>query len=108
MTWSQFRKFPFLLLFLFYFHLASFSLLKLIHVLTSSEEDDGVPLSKRGKIIYDKAESTNESMPSTAESDHTATPPPRTIVAKVKASTINPSASASAPPSSSDHVSISF
>ncbi|KAK1685578.1 hypothetical protein QYE76_046426 [Lolium multiflorum] len=68
-----------------------------------SEEDDGVPLSKRAKIISDKAESAKESMPSTAESDHTATPPPRTVVAKVKASTVNPSASASAPPSSSDH-----
>ncbi|KAK1641990.1 hypothetical protein QYE76_059795 [Lolium multiflorum] len=72
--------------------------------LFSSEEDDDVPLSKRAKIISDKAESAKESMPSTAESDHTATPPPRTTVAKVKASSVNPSASASPPPSSSDHV----
>jgi hypothetical protein len=76
--------------------------------LTSSEDDDDVPLSKRANIISDKAESAKESMSSTAESDHTATPPPRTVVDKVKASTMNPSASASAPPSSSDHVSISF
>jgi hypothetical protein len=45
-------------------------------------------------------------MPSTAGSGNVATPPPRTDVAKVKVSTANPSASASAPPSSSDHVTI--
>lgn len=88
--------------------MASFSLLKFISASSSSEDDDDVPLSKRAKIISDKAESAKESMPSTAGSDHVATPPPRTAVAKVKVSTVNPSASDSAPPSSSDHVSISF
>jgi hypothetical protein len=76
--------------------------------LSSSENDDDVPLSKREKVISDKAESAKESMPSTAGSDHVVTPLPRTVVAKVKVSIVNPSASASAPPSSSDHVSISF
>jgi hypothetical protein len=76
--------------------------------LTSFEEDDAIPLSKRAKIIFDKAESAKESMPLTTESDRTATPPPRTVVAKVKASTVIPSANASAPPSSGDHVSVSF
>jgi hypothetical protein len=47
-------------------------------------------------------------MPSTARSERTATPPPRTVVAKVPISTVNPSTSASAPPSSSDHVRIFF
>ena len=76
--------------------------------MSSSEDDDDVPLSKRAKVLSDKAESAKESMPSTAGSDRVATPPPRTAVAKVKASIVIPSASASAPPSSGDHLSISF
>jgi hypothetical protein len=40
--------------------------------LTSSKEHDDVPLSKRAIIISDKAEYAKESMPLTAESDHTA------------------------------------
>jgi hypothetical protein len=76
--------------------------------LSSSEDDDDVPLSKRAKVLSDKAESTKESIPSTAGNDRMATPLPRTIVAKVPLSTINPSASAFAPSASRDHVSISF
>jgi hypothetical protein len=76
--------------------------------LSSSEDDDDVPLSKREKVISDKAESAKKSMPSTAGSDHVTTSPTRTAVAKVKVSTVNPSASAFTPPSSSDHVSITF
>ncbi|KAK1649116.1 hypothetical protein QYE76_066921 [Lolium multiflorum] len=67
--------------------------------LTFSEDDDDVPLSKRAKILSGKAKSAKESIPSTAE----LTLPPRTSVAKFPLSTINPSASASAPPVSHDH-----
>jgi hypothetical protein len=70
--------------------------------LSSSEDDDDVPLAKRAKGIFDKSESSKKLMPSTSRSDHVAIPPPRTVVAKVKASTVNPSASTSAPSSSSD------
>jgi hypothetical protein len=82
--------------------------LKFIFTLSNSEDDDDVPLSKRAKILSDKAESAKESMPSTAELDRMGTLPPRTGVAKVPLSTVNPSASASAPLVSRDHVSISF
>jgi hypothetical protein len=76
--------------------------------LFSSEDDDEVPLSKRAKILSDKAESAKESMPLTAGVDRMATAPPRTIVAKVPLSMVNPSTSASAPSSLRDHVSILF
>jgi hypothetical protein len=82
--------------------------LRFIFALSSSEQDDEVPLSKRAKILSDKAESAKESMPLTAEINQVATPPPRTVVAKVPLSTVNPLASATAPSSSHDHVSISF
>jgi hypothetical protein len=72
-------------------------------LLSSSEDDDDVPLSKRAKILSGKAEFAKESMASTAE----LTVPPRTGVAKVPLSTVNPSASASTPHISRDHVSIS-
>ncbi|KAM0900633.1 hypothetical protein ACQ4PT_020475 [Festuca glaucescens] len=71
--------------------------------LIPSEDDDDVPLSKRAKILSDKAESAKESMLSDAGDDRMATPPPRTVVAKVPLSTVNPSASASAPSASRDH-----
>ncbi|KAK1646771.1 hypothetical protein QYE76_064576 [Lolium multiflorum] len=64
-----------------------------------SEDEDDVPLSKRAKILSRNAEFAKESMPSTAE----LTLPPRTSVAKVPLSKVNPSASASAPPISRDH-----
>ncbi|KAK1649697.1 hypothetical protein QYE76_067502 [Lolium multiflorum] len=68
-----------------------------------SEDDDDVPLSKRAKILSDKAESAKDSMPSPAGNDWMATPSPRTVVAKVSLSTVNPSASASTPSASRDH-----
>jgi hypothetical protein len=60
--------------------------------LFSSEDDDEITLSKRAKILNEKAESAKESNALTAE--HIL--PPRTTVAKVPLSTVNPSASASA------------
>jgi hypothetical protein len=51
--------------------------------------------------LNEKAESAKESNPSTAE----PILPPRTTMAKVPLSTVNPSASASVPPISRDHVS---
>ncbi|KAK1652868.1 hypothetical protein QYE76_070673 [Lolium multiflorum] len=64
-----------------------------------SEYDDDVPLSKRAKVLSGKAEYAKESTPSIAE----LTLPPRTGVTKVPLSTVNPSASASAPLVSCDH-----
>jgi hypothetical protein len=43
-------------------------------------------------------------MPLTTEINRMATSPPRIVVAKVPLSTVNPSASASAPSSLRDHV----
>jgi hypothetical protein len=60
--------------------------------LFSSEDDDEVPLSKRAKILNEKAELSQQSNPSTVE----PILPPRTSVAKVPRSMVNPSA---APPS---------
>jgi hypothetical protein len=71
--------------------------------LSSSEEDDDVPLLKRAKILSGKAKSAKESIPSTDE----LTLPPRTSVENVPLSTVNPSANASAPPVSCNHVSVS-
>ncbi|KAK1601744.1 hypothetical protein QYE76_004999 [Lolium multiflorum] len=65
----------------------------------SSEDDDEIPLSKRAKILNEKAESAKESNHSSAE----PILPPRTTVVKVPLSTVNPSASASVPPVSRDH-----
>lgn len=70
--------------------------------LSSSDDDDEVPLAKRAKILSERTESAKESNPSTAD----PTPPPRTSVAKVPLSKVNPSAGASAPLISRDHVSI--
>ncbi len=70
--------------------------------LSSSDDDDEVPLAKRAKILSERTESAKESNPSTAD----PTPPPRTSVAKVPLSKVNPSAGASAPLISHDHVSI--
>jgi hypothetical protein len=69
--------------------------------LFSSEDDDEVPLSKRAKILNEKAELSQQSNPSTVE----PILPPRTSVAKVPRSMVNPSASALGPPDSRDHVS---
>jgi hypothetical protein len=71
---------------------------------SNSDEDDEVPLAKRAKFLFERTESANESNPSTAE----PTPPPRTVVAKVPVSKVNPYAGASAPPVAPDHVSITF
>ncbi|KAK1608761.1 hypothetical protein QYE76_032434 [Lolium multiflorum] len=48
--------------------------------LTSSDDDDEVPLSKRAKILSEKTKSAKESNPSTAE----PTLPPRASVAKME------------------------
>jgi hypothetical protein len=69
-----------------------------------SDDDDDVPLAKRAKILSKITESEKESNPSTVD----PTPLPRTSVAKVHLSSINPSAGASTPPISRDHVSIIF
>jgi hypothetical protein len=53
-------------------------------------------------------ESMKESTPLSAEDEPTDELPPRRVVARVKASTVAPSASASVPPSSNNHVSISL
>nr|XP_051197352.1 uncharacterized protein LOC127310747 [Lolium perenne] len=44
-----------------------------------SKDDDEIPLSKREKILSEKAESSKESMPKV---DRMTTPPPRSVVAK--------------------------
>jgi hypothetical protein len=72
--------------------------------LRSSDDDDEVPLAKRAKLFSERTESAKESNPSTDE----PTPPPRTVVAKVPVSKVNPSAGASVPPIARDHVSITF
>ncbi|KAM0854710.1 hypothetical protein ACQ4PT_050263 [Festuca glaucescens] len=64
-----------------------------------SDDDDEVPLANRAKILSERTESAKESNPSTAD----PTPPPRTSVAKVPLSKVNPSAGASAPLISRDH-----
>ncbi|KAK1618051.1 hypothetical protein QYE76_023568 [Lolium multiflorum] len=65
----------------------------------SSDDNDEVPLTKRAKILSERTESAKQLNPSTTD----PTPPPRTSVAKVPLSTVNPSAGASAPPISRDH-----
>ena len=70
--------------------------------LSSSDDDDEVPLAKRAKILSERTESAKESNPSTAD----PTPPPRTSVAKVPLSKVNPSAGASTPLIFRYHVSI--
>jgi hypothetical protein len=69
---------------------------------SADDDDDDVPLAKRAKILSEKAESAKVSNPSSAE----PTPPPRTSVAKVPLSKVNPLVGASAPSISRDHVSM--
>ncbi|KAK1643612.1 hypothetical protein QYE76_061417 [Lolium multiflorum] len=64
-----------------------------------SDDDDEVPLAKRAKLFSERIESAKESNPSTAE----LSPPPRTVVAKVPLSKVNPSAGASTPSTARDH-----
>jgi hypothetical protein len=61
---------------------------------------------KKTKISYDKPESTKELTPISPEDEPTVALLPRKVLAKVKASSVAPSASASIPPSLSDHVSV--
>jgi hypothetical protein len=74
-------------------------------ILFSSEDDDEVPLSKRAKILSEKAESAKESMP---KADQMIALSPRSSVAKVPFSTVIPPTSTSIPSSLRDHVSILF
>ncbi|KAK1629985.1 hypothetical protein QYE76_004300 [Lolium multiflorum] len=64
-----------------------------------SDDDDEVPLAKRAKLLSERTEPAKELNPSSAE----LTPPPRTVVAKVPVSKVNPSAGASAPPIARDY-----
>jgi hypothetical protein len=59
-------------------------------------------------MYFENPELTKVSTPLSVEDEPSADLPPRRVVAKVKASTVAPSASASVPPSSNNHVSISL
>jgi hypothetical protein len=59
-------------------------------------------------MYFENPELTKVSTPLSVEDEPSADLPPRRVVAKVKASTVAPSASASPPPSSNNHVSISL
>ncbi|KAK1617227.1 hypothetical protein QYE76_022744 [Lolium multiflorum] len=68
--------------------------------MTWSYDDDEVPLAKRAKLFSGRIELAKELTPSTAE----PTPPPRTVVAKVPVSKVNPSVGASTPSTAHDHL----
>lgn len=68
-----------------------------------SDEDTDAPPLKKTKISSDKPDSTKESMPLSPEDEPAVPLLPRKVVAKVKASSVAPSASASIPPSSNNH-----
>ena len=70
--------------------------------LSSSDDDDEVPLAKRAKLASERAASAKESNPSPAKS----TPPSRTGVEKIPMSKVIPPGDASAPSAGRDHVSI--
>ena len=74
----------------------------------SSDGDTNLPPSKKAKISSDKMVSTKETVPLSSGEEPVIPPPPRKVVRKVKASSVAPSASVPAPPSSSDHVSVFF
>jgi hypothetical protein len=59
-------------------------------------------------MYFENPELTKVSTPLSVEDEPSADLPPRRVVAKVKAYTVAPSASASLPPSSNNHVSISL
>ncbi|KAK1629655.1 hypothetical protein QYE76_003970 [Lolium multiflorum] len=68
----------------------------------SSEDDDDVPLSKRAKILSTRR--VCKGVNAFTGDDWMATPPPRTVVAKVPLSIVDLSASASAPSALCDHL----
>jgi hypothetical protein len=77
----------------------------MVHAFSCSSDDDGeVPLSKRVKVISERAESAKESIPLATDSAPANPSLARKTVAKVKASPVAPSASASIPPLTHAHV----
>jgi hypothetical protein len=70
--------------------------------LSSSDDDDEIPLAKRAKLASGRAASAKESNPSPAKS----TPPSRTGVEKIPVSKVIPPGDAPTPSAGRDHVSI--